>query len=196
VHDWSSTHGAERRIGLLHATANTVALSAYTASWLARRSGRRGLGVVLSLVGMGAVSGGGWLGGHLAYAMGVGVDTTAFQHSEPEWTDLGEPSRVVEGGLTAADLDGVPLVLTRLGSQVLAYSDRCTHRGAPLHEGSIEDGCIVCPWHGSAFSVRDGAVEQGPASRPQPSFEVRVVDGRLQGRRVDPRSLRTDSVGP
>ena len=195
LHDWSSTNGAERRIGLLHATANTAALSAYAASWFARRSGRRGLGVLLSLLGMGAVSGGGWLGGHLAYAMGVGVDTTAFQHSEEEWTDLGEPSQVVAGQLSAADLDGVPLVLTRLGERVVAYADRCTHRGAPLHEGSIVDGCIVCPWHESAFDLADGSVAQGPATRPQASFEVRVVDGRLQGRRVDVRSLRTEPVG-
>jgi nitrite reductase/ring-hydroxylating ferredoxin subunit/uncharacterized membrane protein len=195
MHDWSSTHGAERRIGLLHAGFNSIALSAYAGSWLARRSGRRGLGVVLSLVGMSAVGGGGWLGGHLAYAMGVGVDTTAFQHSEPEWTDLGEPSEVVAGTLTGADLDGVPLVLTRLGDRVVAYADRCTHRGAPLHEGSIVDGCVVCPWHESAFDLQDGTVAQGPATRPQASFEVRVVDGRLQGRRVDARSLRTDTVG-
>ena len=195
LHDWSSTTGAERRIGLLHATANTVGLSAYVASWLARRSGRRGLGVLLSVVGMSAVGGGGWLGGHLSYAMGVGVDTTAFQHSEEEWTDLGLPSDVVPGRLTAADLDGVPLVLTRWQDRVVAYADRCTHRGAPLHEGTIEDGCIVCPWHASAFELADGTVAQGPASRPQASFETRVVDGRLQGRRIDVRALRTEPVG-
>jgi nitrite reductase/ring-hydroxylating ferredoxin subunit/uncharacterized membrane protein len=195
LHDWTSTHGAERRIGLLHATFNTIGLSAYAASWLARRSGRRGLGVLLSVVGMSAVGGGGWLGGHLSYAMGVGVDTTAFQHSEEEWTDLGEPSQVLAGKLTAADLDGVPLVLTRWQDRVVAYADRCTHRGAPLHEGSIADGCVVCPWHGSAFALADGSVAQGPASRPQASFETRVVDGRLQGRRVDVRSLRTEPVG-
>ncbi|MFL6063903.1 MAG: Rieske 2Fe-2S domain-containing protein [Friedmanniella sp.] len=195
LHDWSSTNGAERRVGLLHATANSIALSSYTASWFARRSGRRGLGVLLSLLGMGAVSGGGWLGGHLSYAMGVGVDTTAFQHSEEEWTDLGEPSQVVAGVLTPADLDGVPVVLTRLPDRIVAYADRCTHRGGPLHEGSIEDGCVVCPWHGSAFDLQDGSVVEGPASRPQASFEVRVVDGRLQGRRVDVRSLRTEPVG-
>jgi nitrite reductase/ring-hydroxylating ferredoxin subunit/uncharacterized membrane protein len=195
LNDWSWTYGAERRVGLLHATANTIALSAYTASWVARKSGRRGLGVALSLLGMSAVSGGGWLGGHLAYAMGVGVDTTAFQHSEAEWTDLGEPASVVAGALTAADLDGVPVVLTRLQDRVVAYADRCTHRGAPLHEGSIVDGCIVCPWHESAFDLEDGTVRQGPASRPQASFEIRVVDDRLQGRRVDARSMRTDPVG-
>lgn len=195
MHDWSTTMGAERRVGFVHAIFNTLALSAYVASLIARRQGRRGLGIGLSLVGMSAVSGGGWLGGHLSYAMGVGVDTTAFQHSEEEWTDVSTPSEVVAGKLTAADLDGVPLVLTRLPDRIVAYADRCTHRGAPLHEGTIEDSCIVCPWHGSAFALRDGKVEQGPASRPQASFEVRVQDGRVQARRLDPRSLRTEPVG-
>ena len=195
MHDWSTTMGAERRVGFVHAAFNTVALSAYVASLLARRQGRRGLGIVLSLVGMSAVSGGGWLGGHLSYAMGVGVDTTAFQHSETGWTDLLDPAQVVAGKLTAADLDGVPLVLTRLSDRIVAYADRCTHRGAPLHEGTIENNCIVCPWHQSAFALRDGKVEQGPASRPQASFDVRVQDGRVQARRLDPRSLRNEPVG-
>jgi nitrite reductase/ring-hydroxylating ferredoxin subunit/uncharacterized membrane protein len=195
LHDWGYTGGAEQRVGLVHAGFNTIALSAFVASWLVRRQGRRGLGVVLSLVGMSAVSGGGWLGGHLSYAMGVGVDTTAFQHSEEEWSDLGDPTEVRAGMLTAADLDGVPLVLTRLSDGIVAYADRCTHRGAPLHEGSIEHGCIVCPWHGSRFSLHDGTVSQGPATRPQASFEVRVENGRMQARRVDPRALRTEPVG-
>lgn len=193
--DWSYTNGAEQRVGLVHAAFNSMALSAYVASWLARRRGRRGLGVVLSLVGMAGVSGGGWLGGHLAYAMGVGVDTTAFQHSEAEWTDVGDPAEVLAGQLTAADLDGVPLVLTRLPDRVVAYADRCTHRGAPLHEGTVEDGCVVCPWHDSAFDLQDGSVARGPASRPQSSFEVRVSEGRLQARRQDERALRTNPVG-
>ncbi|MFL6026160.1 MAG: Rieske 2Fe-2S domain-containing protein [Friedmanniella sp.] len=180
LHDWSSTNGAERRVGLLHATANSIALSSYTASWFARRSGRRGLGVLLSLLGMGAVSGGGWLGGHLSYAMGVGVDTTAFQHSEEEWTDLGEPSQVVAGVLTPADLDGVPVVLTRLPDRIVAYADRCTHRGGPLHEGKLVDGCIQCPWHGSRFDPSTGEVRRGPASMPQRRYETRVVGGRVE----------------
>jgi len=197
MHDWSSTMGAERRVGFVHAGFNTLALTAYVGSLVARRRGRRGLGIILSLVGMAGVSGGGWLGGHLSYAMGVGVDTTAFQHAEEKWTDVAEPAEVVAGKLTAADLDGVPLVLTRVPERgVVAFADRCTHRGAPLHEGTISDGCIVCPWHGSAFSLRDGTVDQGPATRPQSEFEVRIQDGRVQARRLDERSLRTQPIGP
>ncbi|WP_375429787.1 Rieske 2Fe-2S domain-containing protein [uncultured Friedmanniella sp.] len=193
--DWSYTEGAEKRVGFLHAAFNGLALSAFVASWVLRRSGRRGPGVLLSIAGMAGVSGGGWLGGHLAYAMGVGVDTTAFQHSESEWSDLADPAEIVAGELTEADLDGVPVVLTRLPDRVVAYADRCSHRGAPLHEGTVEDGCLVCPWHNAAFDLRDGSVALGPASRPQTAFEVRVSEGRLQGRRLDERSLRTNPVG-
>ena len=193
--DWAYTDGAERRVGLVHATANTIGLSAYVASWLARRQGRHGLGLLLSTVGMGAVGLGGWMGGHLAYALGVGVDTTAFSHAEERWTDVAGVDEVRTGELTEGDLDGVPLVLTRLRDRVVAYADRCTHRGGPLHEGTLEDGCVVCPWHGGRFDLEDGSVVLGPPTRPAAAFEVREVDGRLQARRVDARSLRTNPVG-
>ncbi|SDT24711.1 Ferredoxin subunit of nitrite reductase or a ring-hydroxylating dioxygenase [Friedmanniella luteola] len=193
--DWSYTSGAERRVGLVHAAANTVGLTAYVASWLARRQGRHGLGLLLSTVGMSAVGLGGWMGGHLAYALGVGVDTTAFSHAEDQWTDVAGASEVRAGELAQGDLDGVPLVMTRLADRVVAYADRCTHRGGPLHEGTLEDGCVVCPWHQGTFDLEDGSVVLGPPTRPAPAFEVREVDGRLQARRVDPRSLRTEPVG-
>ena len=195
LHDWSSTEGAERRVGLVHLAANTVALAAYTASWLLRRQGRDGAGVVTSLLGMSAVGLGGWMGGHLAYALGVGVDTTAFSHAEERWTDVAGAEEVRAGELAEGDLDGVPLVLTRLDDRVVAYADRCTHRGGPLHEGTLEDGCVVCPWHGGKFDLQDGSVVLGPPTRPAAAFEVREVDGRLQARRVDARSLRTNPVG-
>lgn len=193
--DWRFTLGAERRVGFVHAVANNVAISAFALSWLARRAGRRPAGIALSLAGAMAVSVGGWLGGHLSYAQGVGVDTTAFQHSEAEWTYLTEDSAIPAAGLHRADLDGVPLLLTRDGGRIVALADRCTHRGAPLHEGELRDGCVVCPWHGSRFAL-DGSVVSGPASRPQPAYEVRVSDGQVFARRADePRTLRTNPVG-
>ena len=193
--DWRHTAGAERRVGLMHVVANNVATSAYAASWFARRAGRRKMGVVLSLVGATAVSVGGWMGGHLSYAMGVGVDTTVFQHGETEWTYLAHEAEVEPGVLRAADFAGVPVLLTRTDDGIVALADRCTHRGAPLHEGELADGCVVCPWHGSAFAL-DGSVVGGPATRPQPAYEVRITDGQVFARRAEePRTLRTNPVG-
>jgi nitrite reductase/ring-hydroxylating ferredoxin subunit/uncharacterized membrane protein len=196
ANDWAYTQGAERRVGLVHALLNDVALSLFVGSWWVRRRGHALEGVALSLAGSGVLSAGAWLGGHLAYALGVGVDTTAFQHAPQDWTDVAAEADVVAGKLIRVDAGGVPVVLMRRGEQVVALADRCTHRGGPLHEGSLEDGTISCPLHGSRFCVDDGAVVEGPATRPAPVFETRVTAGRVEVRRdQEPRSLRTDPVG-
>lgn len=191
--DWLTTTGAERRVGLVHALANDIAVGLHIASWRARRRGAHGRGVALSAAGTLLVGVGGWLGGHLAYALGVGVDTTAFQELPGEWTDAAEEASV-GAGPQLVQIDGVPIVLFRSEGRLVAMADRCTHRGGPLHEGTVEDGCIACPWHGSVFAG-DGSVRSGPATRPQPAMEVRVVSGRIQVRKDEPRSLRVNPVG-
>jgi nitrite reductase/ring-hydroxylating ferredoxin subunit/uncharacterized membrane protein len=193
--DWRHTSGGEQRIGLVHGILNSVTVATYSLSLLARRTGRRKTGIALSVLGASVMTASGWLGGHLSYALGVGVDTTAFQHSEQEWTWIADVAEIPSGVLTQADLGGVPLVLTRRGNDITVLADRCTHRGGPLHEGELDDGCIVCPWHGSKFAL-DGSVVGGPATRPMPAYEVKVTDGQVYARRVDePRTLRTRPVG-
>jgi uncharacterized membrane protein len=76
--DWLSTDGEQRRVGMVHAVLNDAALTCYTLSWQARRRGAHRRGLVLSLAGGGLLGAGGWLGGHLAYSLGVGVDATTF----------------------------------------------------------------------------------------------------------------------
>lgn len=194
--DWAYTDGAEQRVGLVHATSNSLTLSAYAISWWERRRGHQGRGVAWSMVGAATMGVGGWLGGHLAYALGVGVDTTAFQHTEEEWTPAAATEEVRVGELTGGDANGVPVVLTRLADgRVVAMADRCTHRGAPLHDGELVDGCVVCPWHASEFDL-DGSVLRGPATRPQLVYETSEADGQVLVRRTDEeRSLRTNPVG-
>jgi uncharacterized membrane protein len=72
--DWVRTTGAERRVGFLHAGINDLALGMYLLSWRSRARGRRTSGALLALTGGGLLGVGGWLGGHLAYRRGVGVD--------------------------------------------------------------------------------------------------------------------------
>jgi nitrite reductase/ring-hydroxylating ferredoxin subunit/uncharacterized membrane protein len=190
--DWLDTEQAESRTGLVHATVNTVGLAAYLQSWRAKGRGRRGL--IASAVGATALSAGGWLGGHLAYAQGVGVDTNAFQTGPTDWNDIG-PADAVTERLQRFDVDGVPLLLTRVDGDVVALADRCGHRGAPLTDGSRAGNTVICPWHQSCFSLRTGQVIRGPATRPQPRYDVREHNGRLQVRREEPRSLRLNPVG-
>lgn len=194
--DWLSTEDAEKRVGLVHAVVNDLALTSYALSWRARSRGAQGRGIALSLVGAGLLTAGGWLGGHLAFALGVGVDTTAFQQLPQDWTDAGAAAALpAEGEIALAQAGELPLLVACRDGMLTAMLDRCTHRGGPLHEGEVKDGCVRCPWHGSAFALADGSVTAGPASRPQPVLETRVRDGRLEVRRVESRALRRNPVG-
>jgi nitrite reductase/ring-hydroxylating ferredoxin subunit/uncharacterized membrane protein len=192
--DWSDTLGAERRVGLVHAVGNYAALGVYGLSYLARRRGRHARGKVLALAGAGLLAATGYLGGHLSYAYGVGVDTTAFQGSPEDWTDVAADADVQEGKATLVEVEGTPVLLSRVSDRVVAIFDRCTHRGGPLHEGRIENDCVECPWHGSVFRLVDGEVQRGPAQLPQPRLEVRLSGGRVLLRRTEERALRSNPV--
>jgi uncharacterized membrane protein len=66
------------RVAAAHALGNTAGTVLYACSWWERRRGQRGRGVALSLVGAAALSFGGYLGGHLSYRRGAGVDISAL----------------------------------------------------------------------------------------------------------------------
>jgi nitrite reductase/ring-hydroxylating ferredoxin subunit/uncharacterized membrane protein len=179
--DWADCIGKERRVGLVHATANYLALGLYGGSLRARRRGRRGRGVALSLAGMTTLSVGGYLGAHLSYARGVGVQETAHEKLPDEWTAaIAESDVPGDGGGVVADVGGVKVLIARQGGRICAIDNRCNHRGGSLGDGEFERGCVTCPLHGSTFSLSDGSVVSGPATQPQPAFDVRVHDGQVE----------------
>src|SRR3954447_7750717 len=171
-----------RRIGILHAASNVTGAALFASSLLARRRGARAKGKLLALAGMGAVTAGGWLGGHLSYAEGVGVDNTAFEDYPSDWTAGADEADPREGEPLKAEVDGVPLLLVRDRGEIRCLANRCSHRGGPLSDGEVSDGCVTCPWHGSRFRLADGSVERGPAAYPQPALQTRVQGGRVEVR--------------
>jgi nitrite reductase/ring-hydroxylating ferredoxin subunit/uncharacterized membrane protein len=183
--DWADSEVGDeevRRVGIVHAAANGGAVLLYGASLLARRGGAHRTGVLLGLAGAGAVGAGGWLGGDLAYARGTGVDQTAFHELPQDWTPVLDASMLDDDRPTAATAGDVPVMVVRRNGVLHALADRCSHRGGPLHEGELVGDCIECPWHASRFRLDDGSVEQGPAAYPQPAFEARERDGRIEVR--------------
>jgi nitrite reductase/ring-hydroxylating ferredoxin subunit len=185
LNDWSDTIGGERRIGASHASANVVALSLYAASLLARRSGRRGAGKVLGLAGFGVVMVGAYLGGHLSFAKAVNVNHTILEHRPHEWTTVLAEAELVEGELRNVSAGEASVLLVRVDGQVHALANTCSHAGGPLNEGELADGCVICPWHGSTFRLTDGHIVRGPASVPQPAYQTRVRDGKIEVRSLD-----------
>jgi Rieske Fe-S protein len=76
----------------------------------------------------------------------------------------------VGGGVVLADL-GVVVTQPQAGT-FKAFSAVCTHQGCTV--GSVDNGTINCPCHGSAFNIADGSVANGPASRPLDPKKISV----------------------
>jgi nitrite reductase/ring-hydroxylating ferredoxin subunit/uncharacterized membrane protein len=184
--DWADgepVDDAVRRIGLVHAALNSVALGLYVGSLRSRRRGRRRRGVALALAGAGVLGAAGHLGGHLAFRLGVGVDQTAFDRGPEEWTDALPVDELAATKAVFVQVGDTPVMLVRDGDGVLALHDRCSHRGCSLATGEVEDGAVTCPCHGSRFDLRSGEVLRGPATAPQPVLEARTRAGRVEVRR-------------
>ena len=75
------------------------------------------------------------------------------------------------------EIDGIRIMLLRHGERVQAFGAECPHAGAPLAEGAVCDGRIVCPWHKASFSLWDGALLEPPALDPLTRYAVRIEDG-------------------
>ncbi|MBD5603647.1 MAG: Rieske (2Fe-2S) protein [Candidatus Eremiobacteraeota bacterium] len=186
--DWSDTANEPKTLGTAHAMLNGGAAIAYVGSLVLRRTGRRRLGIAAAAGGYALMSFAAFLGGELSMGMQIGAKHTA----EPLFPDADfkpvlDDDALASGTMKRVDLDGVGVLLFRDGDGIRAIGNACTHRGAPLDEGTIEGTCVRCPWHDSLLSFDDGRPLEGPASFPQPLFETRVVAGKIE---VRPAVLR------
>ncbi|MCM4081651.1 Rieske 2Fe-2S domain-containing protein [Paractinoplanes hotanensis] len=182
--DWSQMTKDKQRVGLVHAAANVAAVGLYTASLVARLRGRSGR--ALSYAGLSVAGLGAYLGGHISYSRGGGMNQAApdLNRVPAEWTSVGSLASLPEGKPAVRTVGDIPVLLWREGSSVTAMLERCGHETGPLGEGDVvgtgKDACVVCPWHGSTFRLRDGVVVHGPAANHQPLLRVRVEAGQVE----------------
>jgi nitrite reductase/ring-hydroxylating ferredoxin subunit/uncharacterized membrane protein len=185
--DWTDTINSRRRVGLVHAAVNVTALYLYANSSWARKRRQRVRGFLLSTSGYGVATLGAYLGAHLSFGQGTGVDETAFDEGPTDWQPAIAEADLATNMPTPVTVGVVELLLVRRDGSIFAISDRCSHRGCPLHEGEFsEEGTVVCPCHGSTFDLHDGALLHGPATAPQPSYMTRVRDGKVEVRLARP----------
>ncbi|KDR63663.1 MULTISPECIES: Rieske 2Fe-2S domain-containing protein [Streptomyces] len=193
--DWADTHKEQLRVGLVHAVLNQAGVVCYAGSLGARLIGREKTGRLLALAGLTAIGAGGAIGGHLAFRQASGANhTESFPHLvSPGWHSLGELATVPLGRPERRMIEDLAVLVVRDADDTLSViADHCSHLGGPLSEGTISDGCVTCPWHGSVFRLSDGWNVEGPATAPQPAFDVRVTDGEVEVRlrRGTPRRSR------
>jgi len=181
--EWSDTDGAPKNIGMAHASLNATAVAAYLLSLALRRSGKRGGGIAVSMFAYALVAAAGYLGGELSFGLQLGVRHTGEPIDPPKkFVPALDLAKLSDGTMQRVEVANLALLFYRDGDSVFAISANCTHRGAPLDEGKLKDGCVECPWHGSTFRFSDAGIVRGPATFSQPRFETRVRNGTTEVR--------------
>ncbi len=117
-----------------------------------------------------------------AGAVGLSVALAACGGSDDDAS--GGTAEAADGGARLAATADIPegggkvfadrkVVVTQpVAGDFKAFSATCTHQGCAVQ--SVSDGVIKCPCHHSSFSITDGSVQGGPATKPLPAVEISV----------------------
>ncbi len=132
--DWSEQHEQQMRVGVVHAAANTAAMTLYAGSLLARSRRRVALGKALAYAGLAAAAAGGALGGDISFRLAGGANhAEEVPHLvEPGWHDLVPLARLDEDRASRLMLGEVPLLVVKQGCRVHVLADKCAHMSGPL----------------------------------------------------------------
>ena len=173
-----------------HGLTNIVTVILFAATWFYRRSGNASYTLIIGLeiIGVILLSIAGWMGGTLVYRNLIGVDMRYANAGKWKEVYLKDTSEGIEVGtkdelkvdqMKLLHINGKRIVLARTEDGYVAFDDHCTHRGGSLASGSMICGTVQCPWHGSQFDVRNGAVKAGPAKENIAVYPVTENSGKL-----------------
>ncbi|HEX7051744.1 MAG TPA: Rieske 2Fe-2S domain-containing protein [Longimicrobiales bacterium] len=178
--DYSTIPEEAGAAATLHGLLNVASLGLYLLSLRDRRNGHRRRGLLYSTLALGALGVSSWLGGHLVYKLKVGVDHSDTFTGPTDWTPVLDADELGDRQPRRIELEGKGVLVLREGNDIYAVGAVCAHAGGPLEEGQFYDTCVQCPWHDSVFDLSDGHIVHGPATQPQPVFDTRIRDGRVE----------------
>jgi len=96
-----------------------------------------------------------------------------------DWVNIGAFEDLPRGRGERIEIGSDTVAVFRIGDDVYAIGDRCSHAQASLADGEVFDHDVECPRHGSEFSLETGLPRSLPATAPVPVFETKVEDGSV-----------------
>lgn len=85
-----------------------------------------------------------------------------------------QPSRMKE-----VEVNSEKVCLANVEGKYYAIGNVCTHLGGPLAQGKLEGYKVQCPWHGSRFDITTGKVVRPPATRSEPTYEIKIENDNI-----------------
>ncbi len=180
-----------KKRGAKHAITNVCVIIFFVAALIYRANNEEpNLLILIALEGAGWILllFAGWMGGTLVYRNQIGVDPRYADAGKWKEEYVAATEGEIEVGTTnelkvnqmkLVHVGGKRVVIARSEEGYVAFDDHCTHRCGSLAGGSMICGTVQCPWHGSQFSVSDGAVKAGPAKMPIVTYKLREENGKL-----------------
>jgi nitrite reductase/ring-hydroxylating ferredoxin subunit len=83
-------------------------------------------------------------------------------------------SEVPPGTIKIVKFMGQEISIANVEGKFYAFPNKCTHAGGPVGRGKLTGHVVQCPWHGSKFDIRTGAVVSPPAQTPLTTFALKV----------------------
>jgi chlorite dismutase len=111
-------------------------------------------------------------------ALGAPGEAAASPAQADGWVRVAAVADLPPGAATTAYAGAEQVAVLNVNGAIYAIEARCPHGNGPLAEGTVENGVLTCPWHGSRFDLAHGCeIVRGPAVRPPRAYSVRVDDG-------------------
>ena len=96
----------------------------------------------------------------------------------PNWHRAAAVESLAPGQCRTVSVTGREIALANFDGAFYAMDNECSHKGAPLGAGLVENGCLHCPLHGWAFDVKTGACRSNP-EKPVRSYPTKVATGEV-----------------
>ena len=95
------------------------------------------------------------------------------------WIDAGPADALVESAAIEVLIEDQVIAIFRTEEGLFAIDGMCAHQGGPIAEGTVDNGCVTCPWHGWQYEIATGVqtINRQPL---QQTFPVRERDGLIE----------------
>lgn len=171
-----------------HALINITVVVIFAVAFIIRDHTSVAVVIGLEVIGVIMLFVSGWMGGTLVYRNQIGVDPRYAGAGKWKETFVADNKGLIEVGtedelktdqMKLVHIGTTRIVIGKTDTGYVAFEDRCTHKGGSLAGGAMICGTVQCPWHGSQFDCKTGAVKAGPAKEAIHVYQVQVNNGKL-----------------
>jgi len=96
-----------------------------------------------------------------------------------ELVELCDDNYAQEGILKSIDVEGIPLMITKVNGKIIVASRICTHKTYDLTKGHYAEGYVTCLLHTSVFDLEDGEPQNPPATDALDVYKTKIMDNKI-----------------